>query len=534
MGVSTSPDTSSHILKYFSRKKKSELSPTEEFGHINSPAPPDSRCSFVVAVSEDRNRKCRKTMEDAHTFIYNFGDICDSGYFGLFDGHAGSACADFCAKRLHIVLDNWIKRNDRETLRQLEKKDVSGNDDTRKLRTDLTPAHALSSAFLEVDAQVGKMSMQNAGSTAAVAVLRWEDVATGVPVDFQPALTDSSSSSPSSLSASSSLSSTASKISKFVLPSRQAKKNGNSGNSLSVPIPSASISASSASSSSSSSSTTHGTSHAGTSPSSVHKSNNPVDTSSGGVSPGTVPSITSGCTAAINTSSTAASTRSKSTSSSSSNLPPQRRRVLYVGNVGDSRVVLCRAGRAYRLTYDHKGSDPRESRRIANSGGIMMNNRVNGVLAVTRSLGDTYMKDLVTGAPYTTETILQENDEFMIIACDGLWDVCTDQKAVDLVRDIKDPKEASDRLVEYALDSFSSDNLTVMVVRLDQTAFVNPISTKEAVETPEALEPQSALAGSPHDTQPDNSPVSTLERELVVPTLSAVPVSATAAPQTAG
>jgi hypothetical protein len=50
----------------------------------------------------------------------------------------------------------------------------------------------------------------------------------------------------------------------------------------------------------------------------------------------------------------------------------------------------------------------------------MMSGRVNGVLAVTRSLGDSAMKDFVVGAPYTTETELCDEDEFMIIACDGV------------------------------------------------------------------------------------------------------------------
>jgi protein phosphatase PTC1 len=98
-----------------------------------------------------------------------------------------------------------------------------------------------------------------------------------------------------------------------------------------------------------------------------------------------------------------------------------RQRVLYTANVGDARIVLCRNGKALRLSYDHKGSDENEGRRIANAGGLILNNRVNGVLAVTRALGDTYMKDLVTGHPYTTETVIQpDQDEFLIIACDGV------------------------------------------------------------------------------------------------------------------
>ena len=96
------------------------------------------------------------------------------------------------------------------------------------------------------------------------------------------------------------------------------------------------------------------------------------------------------------------------------------RRVLYCANVGDARGVLCRAGRAIRLTYDHKGSDKQEAKRIMDAGGFVMSGRVNGVLAVTRSLGDSSMKEFVVGAPYTTETQLSEEDEFLILACDGV------------------------------------------------------------------------------------------------------------------
>lgn len=102
--------------------------------------------------------------------------------------------------------------------------------------------------------------------------------------------------------------------------------------------------------------------------------------------------------------------------------PPstELRRVLYTANAGDARAVLCRAGKAVRLTYDHKGSDRQEAKRIMDAGGFVMNNRVNGVLAVTRALGDSSMKEFVVGAPYTTETELSDEDEFLIIACDGV------------------------------------------------------------------------------------------------------------------
>ena len=120
---------------------------------------------------------------------------------------------------------------------------------------------------------------------------------------------------------------------------------------------------------------------------------------------------------------------SSSTSSSEKSVPttpqqppdgPPLRRVLYVANAGDARGVLCRKGRALRLTYDHKGTDKQEAKRIMDSGGFVMSGRVNGVLAVTRSLGDSSMKEFVVGAPYTTETELTEDDEVLILACDGV------------------------------------------------------------------------------------------------------------------
>jgi len=167
-----------------------------------------------------------------------------------------------------------------------------------------------------------------------------------------------------------------------------------------------------------------------------------------------------------------ASSGDKTSQSSASTSPqhppagPPLRRVLYVANAGDARGVLCRKGRALRLTYDHKGTDKQEAKRIMDSGGFVMSGRVNGVLAVTRSLGDSSMKEFVVGAPYTTETELSEDDEILILACDGIWDVLEDETACQLVRGIADPQEAAKLLVQEATHRYTNDNITVMVIRL--------------------------------------------------------------------
>jgi len=77
--------------------------------------------------------------------------------------------------------------------------------------------------------------------------------------------------------------------------------------------------------------------------------------------------------------------RTTSSTSQSSSPPPPidpnlvRSRVLYTANVGDARIVLCRGGKALRLSYDHKGSDENEGKRVSNAGGLILNNRVNGL-----------------------------------------------------------------------------------------------------------------------------------------------------------
>jgi protein phosphatase PTC1 len=138
-----------------------------------------------------------------------------------------------------------------------------------------------------------------------------------------------------------------------------------------------------------------------------------------------------------------------------------------VANVGDSRVVLCRDGVAKRLTIDHRPNDIDEIRRVKDAGGTIVNNRVNAILAITRAIGDVYLHPMVTSDPYTCYVDLHyEHDKFLIIACDGVWDVLTDQEAVDHIKDVTDPRVASQNLRDLAYSKNSTDNISVIVVRI--------------------------------------------------------------------
>ncbi|KAI3468294.1 hypothetical protein Pfo_024957 [Paulownia fortunei] len=148
---------------------------------------------------------------------------------------------------------------------------------------------------------------------------------------------------------------------------------------------------------------------------------------------------------------------------------------LVVANAGDCRAVLCRRGKAIEMSRDHKPVCLKERRRIEASGGYVYDGYLNGQLNVARALGDWHMEGLKgqDGGPLTAEpelmsTRLSEEDEFLIIGCDGLWEVFMSQNAVDFARrrlqEHNDPMMCSKDLVDEALKRKSGDNLSVVVV----------------------------------------------------------------------
>ncbi|KAL3634689.1 hypothetical protein CASFOL_021743 [Castilleja foliolosa] len=147
---------------------------------------------------------------------------------------------------------------------------------------------------------------------------------------------------------------------------------------------------------------------------------------------------------------------------------------LLIANVGDCRAVLCRKGDAVQLSQDHRPTCQVERKRVEDLGGKIEYGYLNGELAVTRALGDWYMKlPFGSASPLTAEpefqlTLLTEDDEFLIIGCDGIWDVMSNQEAVGLVRrelmNHRDPQQCAKELINHALMRDTCDNVTAIVV----------------------------------------------------------------------
>lgn len=316
-------------MKRLLRRKSSESKDDPVLGNKDHTEDPCDGLSFSVGVSETKNGKFRRTMEDVHTYVANFAERLDWGYFAVFDGHAGKETARWAGAHLHEMIYDSIQREEFADLRE-----------------------TLNTTFINADKEIASLNgVGQSGATAAVAVLRWE-------VEGDP-------------------------------------------------------------------------------------TNNTNDDNN--------------CNA--------------NEDQKFDFIPTEKhKRMLYTANAGDSKIVLSRGGKPHCLTYEHKATDRNEIKRISQSGGLVLGGRVNGILAVTRSLGDVALKEWVIGAPYTTSVEITKDDEYVIIGCDGLWDVCSDLKAVSLCKGLS-AQEAANGLVAYALGNNTTDNVTVLVVKLNPGVF---------------------------------------------------------------
>ncbi|RMX40314.1 hypothetical protein pdam_00008697 [Pocillopora damicornis] len=191
---------------------------------------------------------------------------------------------------------------------------------------------------------------------------------------------------------------------------------------------------------------------------------------------------------------------------------------IYCGNVGDSRAIASKKGAVEQLSFDHKPSNDGEyfkkwfdsvykfkntyeltgnksviveikdeTRRIIAAGGWVEFNRVNGNLALSRALGDFCFKrndkkspeeQIVTALPDVIQKEITPDHEFIVLACDGIWDVLSNQEVIDFVRiriaQKMEPEQICEELLTRCLapdcqmGGLGCDNMTVIIVCLLQ------------------------------------------------------------------
>lgn len=147
---------------------------------------------------------------------------------------------------------------------------------------------------------------------------------------------------------------------------------------------------------------------------------------------------------------------------------------IYAACLGDSRAVLKNGDTTIQLSEDQKCSNPKYAKGVTKLGGFIFNNRVNGQLAVPRAIGDHNIRGTngkcISPIPIVMKFDMAEvkSGSALILACDGLWDVCTSNQAGDFVGKIPEgsPDTIPEQLIVKAYNAISRDNITAMIVKM--------------------------------------------------------------------
>lgn len=159
--------------------------------------------------------------------------------------------------------------------------------------------------------------------------------------------------------------------------------------------------------------------------------------------------------------------------------------ILHLAWVGDSRAVLEKNGTVGFATQDHKPDSKDELARIKKAGGSIQKHgvwRING-LAISRSIGDRRLKEMGEGQiiakPEYATIQLDADNHFLILASDGLWDVISNQAAIDFIKNklitTSDLNTIATDLQNEAIKQGSEDNITIYVVTFEELMPVTPL-----------------------------------------------------------
>ena len=164
----------------------------------------------------------------------------------------------------------------------------------------------------------------------------------------------------------------------------------------------------------------------------------------------------------------------------------EKSKKVYFANAGDSRVVICKKGKAIPMSVDHKPDLEKEKDRIYKADGWISDGRVKGNLNLTRGLGDLEYKSnkhlkpeeqIITADPDILSDDFNNDVDFIIVGCDGIWDCLSNQQACDFVlsRIHKDKNRKLSKIIEEMMDEICAtdlynetgvgcDNMTCMII----------------------------------------------------------------------
>lgn len=175
---------------------------------------------------------------------------------------------------------------------------------------------------------------------------------------------------------------------------------------------------------------------------------------------------------------------------------------LYVANAGDSRCVLSRNGEAVEMSHDHKPTSEIEYNRIKKAGGrVTSDGRVNGGLNLSRAFGDHSYKvnkdlpleeQMITALPDIKTIDITSEDDFIVLACDGIWNSMNSKEVVDYINEELKKETKLSKICDslffkclaedtHSSDGSGCDNQTAIIIKLKDlpTEIEKPIDNGE-------------------------------------------------------
>lgn len=159
---------------------------------------------------------------------------------------------------------------------------------------------------------------------------------------------------------------------------------------------------------------------------------------------------------------------------------------LIVANAGDSRCVLCSKGNVIEMSTDHKPDLEKEKERIIKAGGFVTEGRVNANLNLSRALGDLEYKrnqnkspeeQLIIACPEFKRRVLTSEDDFLLMGCDGIWELVPTQELVDFIASKLKDQSPLRNIVEQLLEKTIapdtlSKNIFLIKIKLNRWSWM--------------------------------------------------------------
>lgn len=144
------------------------------------------------------------------------------------------------------------------------------------------------------------------------------------------------------------------------------------------------------------------------------------------------------------------------------------KKIIYCANVGDTRSVLFTQNDCKRMTYEHKCSDKFEEDRIKKSNGTIINNRLNGILSVSRAFGDFFLKGkgLISEPSIHKMEINSNITNYIVLCTDGIWDVVNEEDIFYLTLNNHQTETICKEIIKLGIKRDSKDNMSCIVIKV--------------------------------------------------------------------